>query len=84
MSRLFAAGEPIEVVLDAAGLPQRFGWRGEWHPIDAIANRWRVRATWWSVEAWREFYKVTTTDRILCVIYLDLQSEAWFLERLYD
>jgi len=43
-----------------------------------------VRATWWSVEAWREFYKVTTTDRILCVIYLDLQSGAWFLERLYD
>ncbi len=85
MTRLWSAALPIQVVTDAGGLPQKFLWRGTWHPVTSIANRWRVRATWWSEEAWREYFKLTTADGLLCVLYRDLENDdAWFWARLYD
>ena len=84
MTRLWPAGDPIEVRLAGDGQPEAFLWRGAWHPVAAIANRWEVRASWWSTEAWREYVKLTTTDGLLCVLCRDLYSEAWSCMRLYD
>ncbi len=46
---------PVQMQLDLAGAPQAFAWAGAWHPIAAIAKRWRVRAGWWTpaAEFWR-------------------------------
>jgi hypothetical protein len=84
MSRLWADGDPIEVEVDPDGLPRAFHWRGAWHPVTGIANRWRVRTGWWIEEAWREYFKLTTADGFLCTIYHDLHAGAWFCARLYD
>ncbi len=84
MTYLWPAGDPIQVVVGADGLPQRFWWRGGWRQVTAIAARWRVRATWWSEEAWREYVKVTTADGLLCTLYRDLAQGAWFCAELYD
>ena len=59
-------------------------WRGRWHAVATIANRWRVRSAWWSADAWREYFKLTTADGLLCTVYHDLQSDSWFWARLYD
>jgi hypothetical protein len=86
VTRLWPEGEPVQVAAEPAGTPQAFLWRGAWHPVTAIANRWRVRASWWTLdgEAWREYIKLTTTDGLLCILAHDLQSDEWRLVRLYD
>ena len=84
MSRLWADGDPIEVQVGSDGLPRAFYWRGAWRPVSAIANRWRVRASWWSEEAWREYFKLATADGLLCMVYHDLHGGGWFCARLYD
>ena len=84
MSRLWADGDLIEVQLGSDGLPRSFYWRGAWRPVSTIANRWRVRASWWSEEAWREYFKLATVDGLLCTVYHDLHGGGWFCARLYD
>ena len=86
MTRLWPQGEPVLMQLDPAGAPQAFAWEGAWHPVAAIAKRWRVRAGWWTpeAEAWQEYVKLTTTDGLLCVLAHDLRDGEWRLMRLYD
>jgi hypothetical protein len=84
MTRLWAEGDPIQVVSWADGLPQAFTWRGQRHMVTGIALRWRVRVGWWAEEAWREYVKLTTTDGLLCTLYCDLHTSKWFVARLYD
>jgi hypothetical protein len=86
VTRLWPEGEPVQVAAGPAGTPQAFLWRGGWHPVAAVANRWRVRVSWWILEgeAWQEYIKLTTTDGLLCILAHDLRSDAWRLVRLYD
>ena len=84
MTRLWPEGDAIQVTPGGDGLPVAFLWQGAWHAVASIALRWRVRADWWSDEAWREYVKLTTTDGLLCTLYRDLNTGAWFCARLYD
>ena len=86
MTRLWPAGDPVQMTLSPTGAPQTFLWAGAWHPVAAVANRWRVRASWWAPAAavWQEYVKLTTTDGLLCVLAHDLRDDAWRLIRLYD
>jgi hypothetical protein len=67
-------------------MPRTFVWRGMRHPVAAVANRWRVQASWWtpSDAAWQEYIKLTTDDGLLCILAHDLRDGAWRLIRLYD
>ncbi len=84
MTRLWAEGEPVEVTLDAEGAPRAFLWRGQWRPVAQIANCWRVQASWWADDAWREYTKLVTSDGMLATLYRDLRSGAWYCARVYD
>jgi len=86
MTRLWPAGDPVQMTLSPDGAPHAFLWAGAWHPVAAIANRWRVRAGWWAPDAaaWQEYIKLTTADGLLCVLAHDLQGDAWRLVRLFD
>ncbi len=86
MTRLWPRGDPVEVLLGAGGAPQSFRWRGGWHQVASIANRWRVQTNWWqpAEEVDRAYFKLTTADGLLCVLYADLRDGAWYCARLYD
>ncbi len=86
MTRLWPAGDPVQVTIGPDGLPCAVRWQGTWHPVASIARRWRVRASWWTpdAEAWREYVKLTTTDGLLCTLFCDLRTGEWFCSRLYD
>jgi hypothetical protein len=84
MTRLWPDGVPIQVVSGVEGLPQAFTWRNRRCTVADIALRWRVRADWWSDEAWREYCKLTTVEGQLFTLYRDLRTGAWFCARLYD
>jgi hypothetical protein len=66
--------------------PPGFTWQQEPHHILEVCNHWRVHARWWegAQAVWREYFKVTTDSGLLCLIYHDLQSDNWYLSRIYD
>ena len=85
MTRLWAKGTPIAVAQNASDSPERLIWEGQTHPVAGIAKQWRVDVDWWRGEpVRRDYYKLTTTTGLLVIVYRDLHSGAWYLQRLYD
>lgn len=84
MTYLWPKGEAITVKSDALATPLVFTWQGQAHPIQAIAKRWRVDQGWWRKRVWREYFKVTTQTGLLVIIFREVQTGAWYLQRLYD
>jgi hypothetical protein len=84
MTHLFSPAEPVEVAETADGLPASLLWRGRHYAVAGVANRWRAEESWWADEAWREYFKLATTDGLLCVLYRDLHTGKWYCARIYD
>ena len=85
MTRLWPEGEPIQVRSEEEP-PTCFLWHAETHHMLDTCNCWRIHTCWWEPEhaVWREYLKVITDTGLLCLIYQDLLSGAWFLCRVYD
>jgi hypothetical protein len=86
MTRLWSDGEPIRVETDSSGRPTRFEWRSRLYRLQRIQQHWQVDTDWWSEEGriWRDYLTVTTGDGLLCVIYCDLLTGDWRMEKAYD
>jgi hypothetical protein len=84
MTRFWPEGMLIAVVIQAAGLPLRFEWQGQVHQVETIARQWRVDVGWWRVRIWRDYFKLTTDSGLLVIIYHELLTKQWYLQRLYD
>ncbi len=86
MTRLWTSGIGIDVQKDGRGKLQSFTWRDRLHTVQKIRQHWQVDTDWWSDDGRvaREYYAVTTTDGILCVVYLDFLDEQWYLAKCYD
>jgi hypothetical protein len=84
MTRLWPKGQLISVVSDGDGTPRSFKWQGRTHPVTGIGKRWRVDTGWWRVRVWREYFKLETGTGLLVIIYRDLLTGTWYLQRLYD
>ena len=85
MTRLWAEAEPIEV-WGGEEMPGGFKWNRTSHRILEVCNRWRVHTLWWEPNemVWREYLKVVTDTGLLCLIYRDVLTGSWYLQRLYD
>ncbi len=84
MTRLWAIGVPITVQRDAMAGPQAFTWQGQIHQVQQVVKRWRVDQEWWQQRIWREYFKLSTQSGLLVIIYRDLLTGQWYLQRLYD
>ena len=84
MTYLWAAGHPITVWSDTLATPQRFNWQRQTHQVAAITKRWRIDQAWWQQRVWREYFKLSTQSGLLVIIYRDLLTGQWYLQRLYD
>ena len=71
---------------DGQGRPVRFTWHGQTHRLAQIHQRWQVDVDWWRSEGrvWRVYLAVTTVGSLLCVVYQDLQTNKWFIAKIYD
>ena len=85
-------GQPIEVDTQNSKsegsviyeLPILFTWQGQKHPVEEITKSWRVDIDWWRERVWRAYFKLRTRTGLLVIIYQDLLSCKWYLQRLYD
>ena len=84
MTRLWVEGESLSVLADSSGAPERIKWRQQNHAVQRVSRRWRVDVDWWRRRIWRDYFEVTTGSGMLVVLYHDLVSDRWYLERLYD
>lgn len=84
MTRLWDAGERIDMEMGEDGMPLCFTWNNERHAVQSIAKRWRVDIGWWRLRVWRDYYKLVTTTGLLAVVYHDLALDQWNLQRVYD
>lgn len=80
MTRFWANGTPITV----HGNLEAFVWNKQQHRIERVAKKWRVDEGWWTERQWREYAKVVTETGLLAVIFQDLITKQWYLQRLYD
>jgi hypothetical protein len=83
MTRLWLVGSPI-IILGSADAPEGFRWQGRTHRIQHLARRWRVDVEWWRLRIWRDYFRVATDTGLLVVLYHDLQTGQWYVQRLYD
>ncbi len=84
MTWFWPRGAAVRVLVDDAGRPRAFLWRGRRHPVAAVVRRWRVDTGWWRHRVWREYVTVVTATGLLAVLYQDLRTGAWYLARVYD
>lgn len=86
MTRLWPAGQRIDVTVSARGQPVRFTWCDRTYKVHRIQQRWQVDSDWWSEEGrvWRDYLALLTTEGLLCVIYYDLLDQEWRLSKIYD
>ncbi|MEJ2753190.1 MAG: hypothetical protein P8169_11030 [Chloroflexota bacterium] len=84
MTRLWPDGLLLQVDEDGAGAPQWIRWEGQRHSIVNITRHWRVRSDWWREAVWRDYFKLITDSGLLLIIFHDLRSDEWYLQRLYD
>jgi len=86
MTRTWRNGYPIDVKLDRLGRPIRLLLNGRWLTVRRVEQHWQVDTDWWSESGrvWRDCYALTTVEGMLCVIYLDMVINKWWLEKVYD
>lgn len=99
VTRLWPEGQPIAMTTLATtentdlfsrhgpaieDVPSQFIWQGGTHLVSEITRYWRIDIDWWRERIWRAYFKLRTDTGLLVVIYLDLISGEWFLQRLYD
>jgi hypothetical protein len=77
-------GTPITVEVDPTGRPVRILWNGRHHAVDRVAGGWLVDDRWWIARVWRLYYLVTTHTGLLMVVFRNVLTNTWSLERLYD
>jgi hypothetical protein len=84
MTRLWRKHQSISVLLNDRDEPAAFTWRGRHHRTEQITRQWRTDIDWWRVRVWRSNFKLCTDTGLLAIIYQDLLTGEWFLNRLYD
>ena len=65
-------------------MPSLFTWQNQDHPVVEITKTWRVDIDWWRERVWRAYFKLRTDTGLLVIVYQDLLSGKWYLQRLYD
>lgn len=85
MTLLFA-DERIQIQTDGAGRPVGFRRQGKKHLFLQVVQHWEIDTDWWTEEGrvWRDNYAAVTMDGLLCVVYQDLVTQEWFLQKYYD
>jgi hypothetical protein len=90
VSRLLAEPEAVEVAAPD-GVPRLVRLGRERHRVERVFARWRVESDWWRTPVSREYWKLqlagdTEAEEpgLVCEVYQDRLSHAWWLSRVYD
>ncbi len=73
--------QPVQVTTGPGGLPRAVAWSDRIREVTAIHETWREDTHWWSRPVERDYFRLETGDGQVRVIFHDLRSNRWLLER---
>lgn len=82
MTRVMRPAAALRVREGAEGIPESIELFGVVSDVQVV-ERWRISERWWPQPIDREYLRVTGPGW-LALIFHDLLSGGWFLERIYD
>ena len=82
MTRVMRPAVALRVCEGATGIPESIELFGVVSEVQVV-ERWRISERWWPQPIDREYLRVTGPGW-LALIFHDLLSGGWFLERIYD
>ncbi len=83
MTKFFNPAIPIRVQESSNGYPIAFTYNRKPARVRQINRQWRIREGWWRDEAAREYFQLETS-RFVCMVYRDMITADWYLQRIYD
>jgi hypothetical protein len=84
MTRLLSKPQPLRVKTNVEGVPTSLVRKGRAERITEVHRRWRIADQWWEGEVAREYFMISTDRGLICDIYRDMITDAWYLSRIYD
>lgn len=70
-------GRPVRLAIDRRGMPGG--------TVEQAAGPWRWSGGWWESAHWnRDEWDVSLSDGVVCRLFRDRDSGAWFLEGVFD
>jgi hypothetical protein len=82
MTRVMRPAAALRVRESATGILESIELFGVVSEVQVV-ERWRISERWWPQPIDREYLRVTGPGW-LALIFHDLLSGGWFLERIYD
>lgn len=76
-----AGREPAPENPLAAGAPRAVRLGRQPAAVAAVDDQWRVEEEWWRHPIRRRYYRVRLADGRPLVLFLELESGQWFLQR---
>ena len=77
-SRRLGTPKPASVVADGEGVPTAVGAR----EVDSVREEWVVEDRWWTGRPLRRrYFELVLVDGRNVVVFRDLVSGGWFLQR---
>jgi hypothetical protein len=84
MGKLFQQPVLLEVEEGVQYKPIAFLYEGRRERVGETLKRWRITQGWWKRAIEREYFQIRTETGIVCELYRDLLTGAWYLQRIYD
>jgi hypothetical protein len=84
MTKLFQRPVKLEVKEGNQHQPIAFLYKGRTERIGQALKQWRITHGWWKRAIEREYFQVETETGIICDLYRDSLTGAWYLQRIYD
>ena len=79
--RALTAPQPVRVELDGRGLPARVARAAGGKRVETVGEIWRVDDEWWRAPIARRYYEVVLEGGARVVLFEDLVTGAWWLQR---
>jgi nucleotidyltransferase/DNA polymerase involved in DNA repair len=72
---------PVQVTTDLQGMPRAVVWRDHIREVKLVYETWRERRRWWSLPVERDYYRLETDDGLVRVVFREVRTDRWLLER---
>ena len=72
---------PIQVMQGPTGQVRALLWNNRFYPVTCIYEEWRQRRGWWAQPLARDYLRLETQEGLVRVVFHDLPTDRWWLER---
>lgn len=84
MATLLEKPEELRVTANIEGTPLTITRNGKAERVTRIYQQWQVSEQLFEQEILKSYFRIRTSKDVICDIYRDTASNAWYLGRVHD